>query len=87
MEKLVERPFYMEKLNKLKVSPDLVKIITGIRRCGKSKLLEMFWHELIINDNISDNRIISINLEDIIQTQKIGLKFNTNKLLGKYEIY
>ena len=86
MEKLVERPYYIEKLNKLKVSPDLVKIITGIRRCGKSKLLEMFRHELIINDNVSDNRIISINLEDIIQTQKIGLKFNTNKLLGKYEI-
>ena len=42
---------------------DLIKVITGIRRCGKSTLLELFQEELKEN-GIADNQIISINFEN-----------------------
>lgn len=43
--KLIERPLYIERLKALKNTPD-IKIITGIRRCGKSKLLQAFMDYL-----------------------------------------
>ena len=43
---------------------DLIKVITGVRRCGKSVLMETIKDELLEN-GISGSHIISINLEDI----------------------
>ena len=43
---------------------DLIKVITGVRRCGKSVLMETIKDELLEN-GVSGSHIISINLEDI----------------------
>ena len=37
---LIERPLYLERLRAWKDNFDTIKVITGIRRCGKSKVLE-----------------------------------------------
>ena len=42
----------------------LIKIITGVRRCGKSTLLELY-KEYLLQNGVSENQIISINFEDV----------------------
>ena len=56
--KLIERDFYLDKLKNVMGTPD-IKVITGVRRCGKSKLMDAFidW----IKQNEKDSNIIHIN--------------------------
>lgn len=59
---MIERTEYLEELKRWK-DKDLIKVVTGIRRCGKSTLFELFINYLKEN-NITEEQIISINLED-----------------------
>ena len=60
--KLIKRPFYLENLLNVKDVPD-IKIITGVRRSGKSKLLDAFY-DYLINDKQEKNVIrIRLNLK------------------------
>lgn len=63
MNKLIDRPHYMEQLIEHK-DVDLVKIVTGIRRCGKSSLFDLF-HQYLLKQGIDENHIIHINLESL----------------------
>ena len=58
----IPREEYLERLRNLK-HKKLIKIVTGIRRCGKSTVLEMFRDELLDN-GVEENQIIFINFED-----------------------
>jgi hypothetical protein len=84
-EKLIDRPEYIKKLNQWKNQDDLVKIVTGVRRCGKSKLFVLFQKELLKHNDICQEQVISINLEDMLTTKKIGLEYNNKNLLVGYE--
>ncbi len=59
---LVLRNEYLERLNNLR-HKKLIKIVTGIRRCGKSTILEMFRARLL-NEGFEENQIIFLNLEE-----------------------
>jgi Predicted ATPase (AAA+ superfamily) len=59
--KLIERSEYLSRLNNVKGTPD-IKVITGIRRSGKSKLMEAFIEK--ITEEESDANIIHINFND-----------------------
>ena len=56
--KLIERDFYLEKLKNVIGTPD-IKVITGVRRSGKSKLLEAFKRYIL--ENIPNANIVHIN--------------------------
>ena len=58
----IVRSEYLERLRNLR-HKKLIKIITGIRRCGKSTVLEMFRDELL-SEGVKKERIIFINFED-----------------------
>ena len=60
---MIQRPEYLEKLNKFK-DKELIKVVTGIRRCGKSTLLEMYKNHLM-QIGVESDQIISVNLEDL----------------------
>lgn len=63
MYKLINRPAYLQQLIENK-DVDLVKIITGIRRCGKSSLLDLF-HDYLLNNGIKKENIVHMNLESL----------------------
>lgn len=63
MSELINRPEYLNQLIQNK-DVDLVKIVTGIRRCGKSSLLDLF-HQHLLNRGVADSNIIHMNLESL----------------------
>ncbi|MDR0970395.1 MAG: ATP-binding protein, partial [Lentimicrobiaceae bacterium] len=66
---LIERKQYMQTLRNLK-DQNIIKVITGVRRCGKSTLLEMFANELLQN-GVEQAQIQFLNFEDL-DTLAIG---------------
>lgn len=60
--KILEREDYINKLKKFK-DKHLIKVITGMRRTGKSTLLELFQQYLLEN-GVNKEQIISINFEE-----------------------
>ena len=63
MAKLITRTEYLQQLIQNK-DVDLIKIVTGIRRCGKSSLLDLF-HQYLTENNVPDANIIHMNLESL----------------------
>ena len=59
---MIERPNYLQELVNFK-EKDLIKIVTGIRRCGKSTLFDLYIEYLLAN-GVNENQIIHMNLED-----------------------
>ena len=58
---LVDRPVYLSWLNRWK-NRDVIKVATGLRRCGKSSVLELFRRQLRA-EGVVDGNILSINFE------------------------
>ena len=59
---MIERTEYLELLKRFK-DKDLIKVITGIRRCGKSTLFDLYI-EYLKKNKVKSNQIININLEN-----------------------
>lgn len=59
----MERPEYLEKL-KRKMHNGMIKVITGLRRCGKSYLLFNLFYQYLLESGVKDNKIIRIQLDD-----------------------
>ncbi len=62
MKKYIKRKNYLDQLSMWR-EEEMIKIITGVRRCGKSTLFELYI-DMLKADGISDKQIIFINLED-----------------------
>lgn len=58
----IVRKEYLDKLIAFK-DKQIIKVITGVRRCGKSTLFEIF-QDYLVDHNVSREQIISINFED-----------------------
>lgn len=76
---MIKRPSYMEKLQSIK-EKQIIKVITGLRRSGKSIILEMFAEKLIA-DGVDESQIIFINFED-----KLYEKLDNSDALYSYLI-
>ena len=85
---MIERTEYLEELKRWK-DKDLIKVVTGIRRCGKSTLFELFI-KFLKENNIADEQIIHINLEDAdydFEGYKELYNYINNKLDPKKQYY
>mgnify|MGYP000844305428 FL=1 len=60
--KLFRREGYLKRIRNFYKETDIIKVITGVRRCGKSSLLEVIKEELL-ESGIDEKDIISIDLD------------------------
>ena len=86
---MIKRQEYLDSLIRFR-DKKLIKVITGIRRCGKSTLLELY-QDYLRSDGVTDEQIISINLEegeyDAIETYRQLYGFVTEKLAPDRKMY
>ena len=86
---MISRDNYLERLKAFKDNK-LIKVITGIRRCGKSTLLELF-KEYLKGKGVSDDNIIHINLElmkyDDVRDYKTFYNLITEKIKNNDRCY
>ena len=61
-EKVIERNDYLNKIIARKGN-GLIKVITGIRRCGKSYMLNNLFYNYLIEDGVKDDHIIKLALD------------------------
>lgn len=59
---MIDRPIYLQELISFK-DKELIKIVTGIRRCGKSTLFDLYI-EYLLKNGIEKEQIIRMNLEE-----------------------
>jgi predicted AAA+ superfamily ATPase len=83
---MIDRPEYLKKLLGFK-DKDLIKIVTGVRRCGKSTLFQLYQTELA-RLGVAPEQIQSINLEDpayreLLDWEKLYDYINARLLPGK----
>ena len=74
----IERKLYLNELISKK-NNGLIKVITGIRRCGKSYLLFNIYHDYLNSIGVKDNQIIELSLEETI-----NIKYRNPIELDKY---
>ena len=88
MEK-IKREDYLSILRNFK-DQQIIKVITGIRRCGKSTLLELF-QDYLKENGVEENQIISINFEDAdyeeLQDRKKLYEYLKSKLVKGKKTY
>ena len=61
---MIDRPLYVDKIMAYVDTP-FVKILTGVRRCGKSTILKMIMERLKTERNIPEDRIISCRFDSM----------------------
>ena len=64
-DKIIERKGYLDKLI-LRKGNGLIKILTGIRRCGKSYILDPIFKNHLVDSGVKKDHIIKIDLDEIV---------------------
>lgn len=80
---MVIREQYLEKIRKTKGS-QIIKVVTGVRRCGKSTLLAQFQDELL-RSGVDSEQIISVNFEDLAYKPLLDYKALYDYLLKRLQ--
>ncbi len=71
-EAMVERREYIQTLEKWR-DKKVIKVVTGIRRCGKSSLLRMFLEKLMA-EGVLERQMQNLNFEDLANDQFLDYK-------------
>lgn len=90
MEKYIKRDRYLTQLINRKEN-GLVKVITGIRRCGKSFLLFHLYYDYLISEGVPEDHIITIALDDDMNVDYRNptelSKYVRSRILNSKEMY
>lgn len=77
-ENIIERNDYLNKIIARKEN-GLIKVLTGIRRCGKSYMLNIIFYNYLIESGVKDDHIIKLALD-----REENKKYHNSKLLNEY---
>ena len=80
---MIERKEYLQKLIAWK-DKQVIKVVTGIRRCGKSTLLDLY-KELLLKNGVCYEQIVSVNFEELENEQLLDYKKLYDHLIGKLQ--
>ncbi|MDR1193157.1 MAG: ATP-binding protein [Peptococcaceae bacterium] len=83
MAKLIPRPGFLRNLINFR-EVDVIKVITGVRRCGKSTLFALYI-EYLKTQGVDENQIVHINLEDVGMERLRNYKALHEFLLAKLQ--
>ena len=87
----MKRDFYLEKIVPL-VDKNIIKVFTGIRRCGKSYIMSMV-RDLLVTHGVSANQIVEANFEskkiDFVKTADLAFSYvkNQSESIGGKRLY
>lgn len=88
--KSIKREFYLQKLISKKEN-GMIKVITGIRRCGKSYLLFNLYREYLLSIGVKEENIIMLALDEVKNIEyrdALALsKFISSKAIDKSQMY
>ena len=86
---MVERKEYLDRLNQWR-DEQVIKVITGIRRCGKSTLL-LQYQECLKANGVSEDQIVSVNFEELeyeeLQDYRKLYSYLKNRLCERKKTY
>ena len=86
----IKRDVYLGKLIRKKKN-GLIKVVTGVRRCGKSYLLFRLFHDYLLDSGVSEDHIIEIALDDRsnkeLRDPDVILKFIKESIKDKGDYY
>lgn len=90
MKNVIKRELYLEKIRPY-YDIDIIKVLTGMRRSGKSIILKQIMDEIISTSKVSKNHIIYINFEDFayeeIKTAKLFYELVKSKMIDDEKYY
>ena len=78
---MIDRPTYLARLRRWR-DRDVIKVVTGVRRCGKSTLLGLFADELRA-EGVPEGRIITINLEQLENEHLLDYRALHDEILAR----
>lgn len=86
---MIERPLYLDKIMPFVDTP-FVKILTGVRRCGKSTILKMIIKKIKKEKNVDDEQILSYRFDSMeyedMNTKELYLEIKSKILQSKKAI-
>ena len=86
---MIERPLYLDKIMPFVDTP-FVKILTGVRRCGKSTILKMIIKKLREEKHVDDEQILSYRFDSMeyedMTTKELYLEIKSKILQSKKAI-
>ncbi len=90
MKNVIKRELYLEKIRPY-YDIDIIKVLTGMRRSGKSIILKQIMDEIISTSKVSKDHIIYINFEDFayeeIKTAKLFYELVKSKMIDDEKYY
>ena len=90
MKNIIKRELYLEKIRPY-YDIDIIKVLTGMRRSGKSIILKQIMDEIISTSKVSKDHIIYINFEDFayeeIKTAKLFYELVKSKMIDDEKYY